>query len=810
MTPESSGLSVEPKPPAAAAGHDESEAKPPIPPSVHQDVRSDQVGNQVNAERIEHQHNYFPPAGKLLEPVDKLLEDLLKLPEAYHPYRHPDHERLVSELEQHRILTLTSYKEEASFVAAHALANDATFAGCRKRVLYATRRKDRDREDLDLMSLTEDVILDKPQVLLIEIAEKCTLLGSVLDAAHGARGRICSKLEQKSSYIVLSIDDCLLEQDDAADRIRPFNPHSVSHLQYLFSRNFPDQTTELEARLLAAAGPLATPADRREEYRRVTNYLAQGTAAFLKYLADLEAAGHMAPQFRALHLRTIAPESVFKEDSAVHKAAAFVATSLPELNQRDFDRVVHLILWDETATTEEVRHAFRRDGKLVTVRDRKQERCTDRWSREADDVFHDCRLRTVSSANGSWVVDFSEPYLRADLRSHLNERHPWYLRRQYGRLLQSNIFFDAELSPKAVEGLVQLFVERAIADPAGSGSIWLLDLLRGGHRSSAADSAGEPAGNTNEWLATRLADDDARLLLTDRLTILIREMAGYDVLRPTIRQFFEYLLRARQHDAFRQLILDLAPRLRYVPDFDPFIWIRRLLNEGSKTVRERTRNRLVDLARRAGPRIYEFLATIHSWIPRGHRAPEDYSFSECVALQFPFTYCIEMARWVTPGVWPSEHPLFYALPEDPADTRAKIAAFMEWLVDTRGAAFETADRSDPLKTAEAVRIAQVADLVEHWAWVLEGGPSQTPPHQGKALFELVLQELVSRLTPAQRTWLQRAWQRRQEEQLREAATLAATDRTSLLARKTKLEQLRVRLADCATAQKIPIQGEPTA
>ncbi|MFP5245043.1 MAG: hypothetical protein ACLGH0_00010, partial [Thermoanaerobaculia bacterium] len=283
-----------------------------------------------------------------------------------------------------------------------------------------------------------------------------------------------------------------------------------------------------------------------------------------------------------------------------------------------------------------------------------------------------------------------------------------------------------------------------------------------------------------------------------------------DVLRPVVRQFFELLIASKQHDALLDIVLDLAPRLRFVPDFDPLIWMRRLFNEGSNDVRTRTLPRLVEIARRSGPRIYEFLATIHDWLPGNDRSPENYSFTQFLALEFPFIYCTEMAQWVTAGVWPSQHPLFYALPGVSAEAREKIGWLIEWIIDSRGVVLEKADDSDPLKSAEAVRMGFVADLIEHWTWILEGSPSQTPAPEARALLDVILEELDSRVAPRERTWLQRAWQHRQEEQLKEAGTHSGSDRRNLIARKAKLEQLRIRYATIANTQRIRVQGEPAS
>ncbi|HEX8407674.1 MAG TPA: hypothetical protein VF883_02340, partial [Thermoanaerobaculia bacterium] len=646
--------------------------------------------------------------------------------------------------------------------------------------------QDKDRNDLDLVSVTDALVQEERRVLLVEIGEQRTFLETILHTPGGALTNICVLLEQHQCYIVIVVDESLLEDTDVEERINTYRRWPVSRLEYLISRFFPAGAGELERRLRKTYAPWpAKSAERLPMYRRVAS--AQGPEALMRFLEERETAANVTPDAAPTEVPTIAADAVFKEDSEVHKSTAFVAASFPEVNQKDFDRFVRLTLRDEMTKTEEVRHAFRRDGKLVTVRDKKEEPCIDIWTREADKIFRECALRTVAGANGAWVVDFAEPYLRSALRCHISERHPWYLRRQCERLQQPGIFFDAELSPAATDGLVRLFVDRAIADPAAFGHAWLRELV---------SDAGRRAG----------IEKTGRHRVAERLSILIREMADHDVLRPAVRQFFDRLVADREHE----MLLDLLaqPSLRYVRGFDPFMWMRRLLNEGDSNIQERTRARLLYLGRRAGPTIYEFLATIYSWMPDKDREPDCYSASELLALDFPFLYCGEMAPWVTVGAWPSDHPLFYALSSDTAEARRTLSALMGWLIDLRGTAQTPADPSDPLKTAETTRFEHVADLIEHFAWVLEGHPASTPAPDGQALLTLLLEELDARLSARERTWLQRSWQRRQDALLADAATRTGTDRTMLVARKGKLDQLRVRFAIVvAAAQKIRIQGE---
>jgi hypothetical protein len=742
------------------------------------------------------------------KPVKELAEDLPTLPPNLHPFRDPRHDQLVKDLERRRILVLTSYQENAAYAAGYSLVTDAIFGGrdsCGRKALFPTRGRDKDRADLDLLALTDKEFLgEKPQIMLIEIDSRCTILDSARSLPSSMVGTIRDRLESHRSYLVLAINEELFGKNAAAERVPCY---SVSHLRYLLAPDLGHRAEELERRLLNAVERGAGVMELQELYRRVADRLSQGLEAFENLLRELEETRTLPLAERKQRLQPISAQKVVDDGSDVHRATAFVATYFPEIGQRDFERLVLTLLGRQTTTVECVRQTLGPDGTAITIREESEQRWSERWERSPDQIFLDCHLRTIVAADGSWAVDFSEPYLRRELRAHFERQYPWYLRRQCRTLQDCGIFFAADLSAAAVDALVRLFVERAIIDPVGSGSVWLIDLVGG----LKIQLEGEPPSNSPEatlvWLLEKLAfETQLRAHFYGRLALLLREMLEREALRPMVREFFEFLIAARQHDALLDLVLELARRLRFAPHFDPLVWMRRLLDQGSAAVRERTANRLIALARESGPRIYEFLASVQSWLPEAGRPPERFSVSNQVALEFPFAYCFDIARRLPDrqlGVWPSLHPLFYALsPPDTSEARREIANLVAWIMDPRGAVLETGDKSDPARTAEAARIGFVADLIAHWSWVLLGGTGDGPP-EGQALFHVILEEIDRRIGARERVWLQRSWQRRQDEYLAEATRVAGPARARIVARRARLDQLRQRFAELTARLQTP-------
>jgi hypothetical protein len=241
-------------------------------------------------------YNYFSSAkGKREKLSEDLVEDLPQLPPHLHAFREPRHSLLVSELENRRVLLLTSYQATAAYVTAFSLLHDDHFSRQLKRTLSISSRLEREGSDFNILDLVEDNFLsEKPQVMLIEINRHCTFLDSVLELGYGTLARIADRLERHCSYLVLAINEDLIRDEDIAARVRNGIPfYTVSHLRYLLSRDLADRAEEFERRLLAALEHGTYLIDLREIYQTVVDRLREGVAAFEAFLLETEKANDL-------------------------------------------------------------------------------------------------------------------------------------------------------------------------------------------------------------------------------------------------------------------------------------------------------------------------------------------------------------------------------------------------------------------------------------------------------------------------------------------------------------------------------------
>lgn len=755
------------------------------PGATSQVENKDKVDSQVIVTSVGTMY-YNPLVDSLKQkpetPPGQLLAKLSKdLPPNVHSFRDPRHEQMRADLQKHQILFLTSYEERAAYSAAYSLLRETPFQELDKKALFPAREQEKDRADLDFAALARDEFFgENPQIVLVEINRACKFFDSTRDLPPAALGTLCDTLREHHSYVIVTVNEKLLEDGEATRELRAAcGYYTVSHLRYLLTKEFQEEAGDLEKRLLAAyRGTM----ELQELYAAVTAQLANGATAFTRYLKELEELSTRPVEERKERLQRIQPAEVLRRNSEEYRAAAFLGTFFTNLRQHDFDQLLMVLLLGDTTHNEE--------------------HWSDRWERTGDDVFEACHLRPVTSPDGTWVIDFSEPYLRRELRTHFERHLPWYLRRQCRILQESGVLFAFDLSPAAVDGLVSLFVERAVVDPSGFGSRWLLDLVRGLKIQIGGKPPSDSPEETLVWLLEQLTTK-AQLLghFHGRLALLIREMLERETLRPTVSEFFEYLIAARQHDALLDVILSLARRLRFAPHFDPLVWMRRLLDQGSAAVKDGTAGQLVALARESGPRIYEFLAAIRNWLPEPGREPQRFSRSNREALEFPYSYCASVAATLTLerlGSWPSQHPLFYALPPEREAERREITALVQWILDPRGV-----EDDAPGKTAtDEVRMGKVAALVEHWAWILEGNLDGRGAPEGRELFAEILEEIASRTGAAEQSWLRRSWEHFREECL-DAANVEKADaitRRLLVSRGERLLLVKRRFSEIAKQQ----------
>jgi hypothetical protein len=706
--------------------------------------------------------------------------------------------------------------------AAYSLVHDSAFSDHEKRTLLLGKSKHRDRSDLTLEIFTRPELLERrQQIVLVEFERTSLFLDSILHIGRNHATSVQALLRQRDSLLICtaSADVLKLKPDQRLLSGFPFSHHSVPFLPYLLQRRFPLQRArELHDILIAQLrrGLWESAADL---YEQVETLLTEGP----ERLDEVVRQNEVSPEgIAARQYQSVKPDDVFREGSGIHAAALYTATYFPDLTPYDFERIVLLLLGDQTRTEEKEEQIITEQGKVRALKKPVEKRLVDLWRDTPDRFLRECHLRAKPLSDGTQVMDFSVRYLRREMRTYLESSHPMFLVGMFERLQVSGILFDPNASSGFVDNLIHMFVERTLSDPSYCSKDWLFGLMIGLQSQASIEIGSEVAPDERIFLLlASLESEWIRRHFLSRLAQLIREMLQHEPLRDVVREFLSTLLLAQQHHAALSLLLELTRRLRFAPHFDSLLWLRRLIDQGGPEIRLRTFRCLVGLALESGPRIFELLEALRPWLPAPDLEIERYPLSSLSALRFLLEYTVETLTSFDPkhfGQWPSRFPLFAASPEDQSLLRSRLDLLCEWLLHRGMPTILETGESDGLGSdiewkiwfsgPEEAHGALVADLVEQWMLILEGTESKTPHPEARRVIDELLAALGRRADPAQRKRLVRRWQARQQQchvDINQLPVGQREERNRLLAIRKKLYELRQRFLS-ACPGGIPSEG----
>ena len=715
---------------------------------------------------------------------------------------------LLREWSSRRIILLSSFQPEPALTAAYSLIHDPGFINHEKRTLLLGKSTHRDRSDLTIELFTRPELLERLQrIFLIEIERTSLFLDSILHIGRNHAETVQGLLRQRDSLLICtaSAEVLKLGADQRLPNSFPFSHYSVPFLPYLLQRKFPSQQArELQELLLAQhqRGLWESMADLYEEVETVLT--EEGPER-------LEEVARNPEGISARRYQIVKPAEIFREGSEVHGTALYTATYFPDMTPSDFQRVVLLLLGGRTMSEEKEEQIHTEQGKVRTLKKMVEKRLADLWRESPDRFLRECHLR-AKSLGSKQVMDFSLRYLRRVVRSYLESAHPIFLVRLFERLRESGLLFDPRASSELIDNLIHLFVERTLSDPSfcskGSLFTWMIGL----QSQISIEIEGEVALDERIFLLiARLLEEEGerRRHVLGRLAQLLREMLQHEPLRDVVREFLSELLsEQRQHHTALSLLLEMTRRLRFAPHFDSLLWLRRLIDQGTPEIRQRTFRCLVGLALESGPRVFELLEALRPWLPATDLEIERFPLSSLSALRCLLEYSVVIYMHFDPkhfGQWPSRFPLFAASPEDPSLLRSRLDLLCEWLLHRGMPTVLESGESEGLASdiewklwfsgPEEAHGALVADLVEQWMLILEGTDSKPPCPEACRVMDELLAALGKRADPVQRKRLVRRWQARQQQchvDINQLPVGQREERNRLLAIRKKLYGLRQR------------------
>ncbi|MDM8558753.1 hypothetical protein [Candidatus Parabeggiatoa sp. HSG14] len=555
-----------------------------------------------------------------------------------------------------------------------------------------------------------------------------------------------------------------------------FSKWHIDFLPYLLKVYFTEDTEALQTQILQQRnyGLWGENNSNSEFYDLISGYLRNGTEQLQEEIKKNEkySPGQSVKEFKE-KTRSVKAKELVQNDDLVKNTVFYVATFFPGLSRHEFYSIVSLLLQDEKTKTAIESQIKDKKGRIKIVHTQEEKDCLEIWKKDQDNIMETCYLQVIRSEIGSQIVDFSFPYLRGELRKHLEQKNIY--NKHFEKIRESGLLFDFNMSSTFIEHLIKLAAEMAVSDPSYYGGNWLMGIIFGLKQHSdiqvKIDYLNVNLRNlTPELIASELEKIEQQVRpIIIRLSELIRKMLNYPQLQEVIKNFLENLMREENYGAVLVIVLGIVKQLRFTSQFDGMYWIKQLLERGNPKAKKEAYRTLLQQAKQSGFRIYELLDAVKKWLPNRDLDSKKYSSSNKYALKFVISYAWEMRsnfKVVDYGLWPSKYPLFANLKED--NNLTQIDQLISWVFHP---GVEYIFKHEMIDV-----VVKFAELIEMWFKILHGFDTKNTHPEVLPISERLLQQVVLNTNRSQQISFMRHWQLRQNFFTHEIIKISITER----------------------------------
>lgn len=387
----------------------------------------------------------------------------------------------------------------------------------------------------------------------------------------------------------------------------------------------------------------------------------------------------------SLDERQVTASSLYKKADNLRRTVLYVATFFPGLDFGKFDRILCLLLGEQTTLIKEKNKveapvngestvSLTMGYRVITFNESQQpladksvnqpkaktkKLLRDIWEEKYEKILKYCYLEPSLNEYSSIVMDFSLPHLRSELKQYFEEKKFIEYRKKFLRLIELNLLFDT--SPQVAKAFKDLSVAMMLFERRVETWVdWLVKIFI----------------ETLEFNTDGKSKDLQYIYYC--IVSLLRETLNYSELEDILEVFLNKLIDEKRHKA----VIEISKRLRLAPLFNEYYWFNQCINRGSEEVRQETYKVIYNITKQSGLRVYEILEKLKGCLPDLERDPNTYSFSNKYALLLLPEYSEETLNQFDTKLYGEQafnYPLFGGLQSDEfVDSRLKM--IVEWLV----------------------------------------------------------------------------------------------------------------------------------
>lgn len=670
---------------------------------------------------------------------------------------------LVEVLQSKRILFLSCIDKKTADATANKVAHDAVFSDHKKWIMQLSN------EEADAASISNliDGLKDQDgQALFVVEIKKIGLFDSISRLLPMIAHTLMDNLKSRHQYLICIIDWELVKGDFESIHNFPFSYHSIDFLPHLLFRSLPEEPDieGLVQKIIAQRQQHLWdfPDNVQDFYQLLLHCLKQRTLDEAIETREKYQEGDDLQMFRKEHLEPVKAKDLLAEASALDLHILFVACFFPGLNWSEFEGLLVFLLGNQTMMYDVTSHIQTETGETKLIKNQEERIILDIWKSNRDRIFRSCHLQFGRTETGAEVVEFSHPALENSIKEGLERGHRFFIYEKFRGIQQ--LIFHPDHSEQLTDSIIRLSAAMAVAEPTAYGKNWLSNIMYSidiqlYHVTQRANQGFQNMEDVVDFFY----QNDLVPLFIRRLAELMRAMLGYVQLKQIVEDFLRQLTKETGYAL--DIILRIALRLQYSPQFDWLYWVRQIIDQGPKAKKQEAYAALLRYALHNTYDIYALLDRLKNWLPEPKREPSRFAFSNIYGLQFIIDYAAASAQLVRPGMygqWPPKYGLFAKFQEDPPARNRYIKQLIAGLFDRRlemlGRYAESAPGGPTWGGYTKLNVLR-ADLLEAWHHIL----MPLGDKKGKAAdtFDLLLHEVVVQTEKLTQHALLFRWRQRQ-------------------------------------------------
>jgi hypothetical protein len=458
------------------------------------------------------------------------------------------------------------------------------------------------------------------------------------------------------------------------------------------------------------------------------------------------------------------PDQIFKDDDYIDRSILYAASYFRDVSPKEFCSLVESLLEGRKALMTMPEYKQGEGGAIELVQTRTEVSLTQFWKDNKDNFMWKWLSEAYSTKNAINVIEFSDNRLRDSLINFLGESRKFLLKDNFRTLQEQGFLFYP--SNQMAENMIRLTCNMMSSYPDEFNKDWLVDLIVNTRNSFYAQRDSSTRTHSRVLQFLRQPFSGALALAYSRVSELMRQLLKDQQLKEVVAGTLADLIRLRYHDC----VLNLVKRLRIIPEFDDFFWIKQLLDQGDTETRLLTYHYFHNRIKASNRSILDCYQFIEDWLPDEERPVGHYARSSTYALRSLIQHCLEAVEDLEPdsyGAWPSHYPLFDFQNSESAERG--IGQLIRWLFQPAMTQTLQELDKDAGKGGKSARPDNlVGALIAEWYFILKGpdgkpGGSSDSEISADSLLSMLLKQVRIASDDWQRREMIKYWERLSEE-----------------------------------------------